>query len=507
MNTTERYLPYEWTLHADTAGIGNPFTDVSLKVVLSGPDGQKRLDGFYDGGDTFKVRYMPMQEGEYTLALRSSLPALNGLTHSFTVLPAAEGNHGPVNVSGMHFTHADGERFFVMGTTAYVWHHRPAEVRAQTLESFTKYGFNKIRMLFFPKHYTGGFNKINVSYEPPCYPFEGAPGSFDFRRPNPAYFWEFEDRLAELRQRGIIADVILFHPYDFGHWDLDAGMDEDDALLYLRYIIARLASHPNVWWSLANEYDIEMLPDKQNMKIGLNVRDWDVIGEFIKARDPSHHPISCHNIIFGVIYPDRPWMSHVCYQHPDTYTLLLQLQQQYKKPVINDEYQYEGNVPDPWGSNPAEATVGKHWRSVMAGGYATHGEAFIINGNNRDIFWAYGGTMTGQSAPRLKYLKEILNTVGYEAMEQDIENGDGHYYYSRCYGTEEYLVFMQYDLPGTTLRVGDWQTPEARTTTRYRARIYDVWNCKLIRDEVMPPNTRLPVTAWTVVHLTRVHEA
>ena len=503
MNTAQCYLPYEWTLTADDTATANPFTDISLKATVSGPDGRLRFDGFYDGNSTYKVRYMPMREGTYTLTLRSNLPQLNGQTHTFTAQPAPVGCHGPVGVDGMHFRHADGERFFVMGTTAYVWHHRPDAVRQQTLHAFTEYGFNKIRMLFFPKQYSGGFGKIDVSYEPPCYPFEGEPCAFDFRRPNPVYFREFEDRLVELRKRGIIADVILFHPYDFGHWDLDAGMDEDDALLYLRYIIARLASHPNVWWSLANEYDIEMREDKQTMQIGLQVRDWDVIGEFIKARDPSHHPISCHNITFGEIYPNRPWMTHVSYQHPDTYTLMMQLQQQYQKPVIDDEYQYEGNTPDPWGNNPAETTVGKHWRSVMAGGYATHGEAYIKNGNNRDIFWAYGGEMIGGSAPRLKYLKQILSTVRYEDMEQDIRNSDGHYYYARMRGTEEYLVFMQYDLPGTTLRVGDWQTPEARTTLRYRARIYDVWNRKLLRDEILPPNSRLPITAWTVVHLTK----
>ena len=331
MNTAERYVPYEWTLQADIAGFGNPFTDISIKATLLGPDGRKRFDGFYDGGNTFKIRYMPMHEGEYTLTLRSNLPVLNGQTHAFTALPAAMDNHGPVNVSGMHFAHADGERFFVMGTTAYVWHHRPAEVRAQTLDAFSRYGFNKIRMLFFPKHYTGGFNKIDVSYEPPCYPLRASRARLISAVPNPAYFQEFEDRLLELRKRGIIADVILFHPYDFGHWDIDAGMDEDDALLYLRYIIARLASHPNVWWSLANEYDIEMLPDKQTMQVGTQARDWDVIGEFIKARDPSNHPISCHNITFGIIYPNRPWMSHVSYQHPDTFTLMMQLQQQYRQ--------------------------------------------------------------------------------------------------------------------------------------------------------------------------------
>ena len=501
--TVQRWLPYEWTLYADDAAVENPFTDVSLKATVDGPDGHKRFDGFYDGEGTYKVRYLPMREGEYTLTLRSNLPALDGQTHTFMALPAGEGNHGPVEIDGMHFRYADGERFFVMGTTAYVWHHRPDSVRRQTLKAFETYGFNKIRMLFFPKHYTGGFGKIDVSYEPPCYPFAGKPRAFDFRRPNPAYFREFEDRLLELRQRGIIADVILFHPYDFGHWDIDTGMNEDDALLYVRYIVARLAAHPNVWWSLANEYDIRMLADKKTMEIGLDVRDWDVIGELIKARDPSHHPISCHNISFGVIYPDRPWMTHVSYQHPDTYTLMQQLQQQYKKPVIDDEYQYEGNTPDPWGNNPGEVTVQKHWRSVMAGGYATHGEAYIKNGNNRDIFWAYGGEMIGSSAPRLRFLKEILQTVRYEEMEPDIADSDGHCYFARMRGSEEYLVFMQYDLPGTTLRVGEWRDPSARLNRRYRAKVYDVWNCRLVSDEILPPSTRLPITKWTVVHLTR----
>jgi hypothetical protein len=62
---------------------------------------------------------------------------------------------------------------------------------------------------------------------------------------------------------------------------------------------------------------------------------------------------------------------------------------------------------------------------------------------------------------------------------------------------------MQYDLPGTTLRVGEWRDPSARFNWRYRARVYDVWNCRLISDEILPPSTRLPITKWTVVHLTR----
>ncbi len=501
MHTVRKYEVFEWALRADVSGIVNPFAQVTLKAVVTGPDGEKRLDGFYDGGDCFVIRYTPKAEGEFALTTRSNIPALDKRTAAFTAMPAAPENHGPVEVRGMHFRHHDGQRAFVMGTTAYVWHHRPAEVRQKTLDSFSAYGFNKIRMLFFPKHYTGGYGAIDVSYEPPSYPFEGAPGAFDFTRPNPVFFREYEDRLRELDTRGIIADTILFHPYDFGHWDIDAGMDEDQALFYLKYLIARIASFKNVWWSLANEYDIKMLPDKKTLRVGYDARDWDVIGEFIKARDPSGHPISCHNIPFGRIYPDRPWMSHVSYQHPDTYTAMIELMARYGKPVINDEYQYEGNTPDDWGNTTGETELERHWRSVMAGGYATHGEAFIRD-NNRDIFWAYGGDMIGESPKRLKFLREIIERCPFEEMQRDFVNSDACNYYALRKGYDFYLIFSRRELPGKHLWVGEWTAP--RESIHYKLTTYDAWNCVKLSEKIIALSDKISFEPWCVMTLERI---
>ena len=154
-----------------------------------------------------------------------------------------------------HFSYEDGTPFFPMGTTAYAWTYRPEEVRRRTLESFSRYGFNKIRMLFFPKHYGDGKN-VDVSYVPPAFPFEGEPGAWDRRRFVPAYFRNFEDRVGDLCDRGIEADVILYHFYDFGTWGIDEGWSREDDRRYLDYLVARLAPYRNVWWSLANEYDL-----------------------------------------------------------------------------------------------------------------------------------------------------------------------------------------------------------------------------------------------------------
>ena len=266
----------------------NPFLDVKLKAIFCGAGRKITVHGFYDGDGVYIVRFMPEALGEYTYRTVSNDCDMNGITGTITVAAPSADNHGPVQVSGTeHFCYADGTPFFVMGTTAYVWHHRPAEFREKTLNSFSKYGFNKIRMLFFPKHYTGRYGAVDISYEPPCYPFAGKQKEFDFKRPNPKYFREFEDRLKEMMALGIEADVILFHPYDFGHWDIDTGMDEEDALLYLRYIVNRLSAFRNVWWSLANEYDIgHDDEDPKHFILEKQRRNWDVIGEYIKSNDP-----------------------------------------------------------------------------------------------------------------------------------------------------------------------------------------------------------------------------
>lgn len=501
MKTIERWGTIEFAYEADVSAMHNPFVEGKFSATLIGPDGTKEVPGFYDGDGMFRVRFMPEALGRHQFVTRSNVPALGAIEDEFVAIEPTGDNHGPVVIDGMHFRYADGERCFVMGTTAYAWHYRPEKTCKETLDSLSKFGFNKIRMLFFPKQYEGNFGKINVSYEPPCYPFEGEVRQFDFARPNPKYFRAFERRLADMQARNIIADVILFHPYDKGHWNLDAGMDEDDALFYVRYMVARLASFRNVWWSLANEYNIAF--DQNRMQIVDDRRDWDVIGELIKARDPYHRPISCHNIPFGDVYPDRPWMSHVSYQHPDTYSLMRELQAQYKKPVINDEYQYEGNVPDDWGNSDGELTLERHWRSVMAGGYASHGEAFIRDGNNRDIFWSYGGEMTGESAPRLRFLREIVDMCPFEQMERDPINTDGQYYYTLKKGKDFFLVFMRRSLKNKAITVGDWGTSD-RYDARFRATVYDVWNCKKVREEILPPSTRLPITEWTAVILEKV---
>jgi hypothetical protein len=149
-------------------------------------------------------------------------------------------------------------------------------------------------MCVFPKHYKWNEN------EPPRYPFEGTPpNKWDFARFNPEFFRHFELRVLDLQKLGIEADVILFHPYDEGHWGFDRMPDEVDDR-YLRYVIARLAAYRNVWWSLANEFDFML--EKQP-------EDWDRFFKIVVEADPYGRLRSIHN--GRVLYNhNQPWVTH-----------------------------------------------------------------------------------------------------------------------------------------------------------------------------------------------------
>ena len=279
---------------------GNPFLDVTFSAEFRYRNRAVLADGFYDGDGVYRVRCMPDTEGEWRYVTRSNCPALDGVEGAFTCTAPAAGNHGPVGVHNrFHFCYADGTPSFPVGTTCYAWAHQGDALEEQTLATLQTAPFNKLRMCVFPKDYL--YNKN----EPPLYPFERTEaGGWDYTRLNPAFFQRFEMRVGQLRDLGIEADLILFHPYD--RWGF-AAMGLENDLRYLRYLVARLAPYRNVWWSMANEFDL--MP-------GRTLAEWDLYFRTVQECDPYGHPRSIHNC-HGFYDHARPWVTHQSIQRSD----------------------------------------------------------------------------------------------------------------------------------------------------------------------------------------------
>ena len=394
--TTEKWAIFEIALKGPADG--NPYLDVQLSATFSQANRSVTVPGFYDGHGTYRIRFMPDHEGSWSYVTQSNSPLLSGKSGAFEATAPSAGNHGPVRVHNkFHFAYADGTPYFPFGTTCYAWTHQPLDMQAQTLATLKKTRFNKLRMGVFPKDYPFNINE-------PLHPVfvSGHDGKLDFDRPNPVAFRHFETQVGALRDLGIEADIIIFHPYDrWGYADMSAAQD----FRYVAYLAARLSAYRNVWWSLANEYDF-LLDTKP-------VAQWDRYFHILEENDPNQHLKSIHNGDQSMNFDHRkPWVSHVCIQHWDV-KRTPEWRDAYGKPVVNDEPEYEGNIIFPWGNITAQELVHRFWITVMRGGYAGHGETYT---HPEDlIWWAKGGKLHGEAWKRIGFLRDLL--------EADVSNG------------------------------------------------------------------------------------
>lgn len=430
------------------------------------------VPGFYDGDGVYRVRFMPDTEGEWRYETHSSDPALAGKTGEFACIPPepASGNHGMVAVRNrFHFAYADGTPYFPFGTTCYAWTHQPPAMQAETLDTLRASGFNKIRMGVFPKHYIYNEN------EPLFHVYARLPdGSFDFDTPNPAAFRHFENQVRELMKLGIEADVIIFHPYD--RWGYCAMTAEQD-MRYIRYLAARLGAYRNVWWSMANEYDF-LLDVKPTAH-------WDRCFKTLEEADPYRHLKSIHNGEPDMNYNHRrPWIDHVCIQNSEI-NKTAEWREEYGKPIVNDELQYEGNIPRTWGNISARELVHRVWLTVMRGGYAGHGETYL---HPEDLlWWAKGGKLRGESAPRIKFLRRLI--------EEDVKSGltpitgAHHWTFRNIAGADDESAGVRY-IYFCDHQPAEWAVGLPMEDGDYRLDLIDPWEMTVTRLEKAP----LPVS-------------
>ena len=467
---------------------GNPFVDVDVRGQFRHGHRVTKVDGFYDGEGRYVVRFMPDAVGTWTFAVMSNREDVGGLTGAFDCIEPAEGNHGPVQVRNtFHFAYADGTPFRPVGTTSYAWTHQSDDLQALTLQTLAASPFTKLRMCVFPKHYT--FN----TEEPVLFPFERSDDGWDFTRFNPEFFHRFEARVGELLQLGIEADIILFHPYD--RWGFARMGAEADAR-YVRYAVARLAAFRNVWWSLANEYDIMDKP----------IAAWDRLFQLVQGRDPVQHLRSIQNWQrleshdCDTFYDHgKPWVTHCSIQHAHV-DLTPTWRARYRKPIVLDEVCYEGDLPNGWGNITGQELTRRFWECTVRGGYVGHGETFLRP--NDVVWWSKGGELIGESPPRLAFLRRILEEGPTEGLDFVGEVTNTHLSSAGKAG----VYYLTYFGPRQPSQVS-LALPEGQ---RYRADVIDTWQMTVstLPELVADGSTiHLPRSPFLALRLRRVDPA
>jgi hypothetical protein len=131
------YEKVEITLTA-TGKYANPYTGVDVWVDLKGPHFNKRCNGFWDGGQTYRVRITSLEPGTWTWVSGSNPPdpGLAGKRGSFVSIPwtEAEKRQNPnrrgfprATPNGHALQYADGTPYFIVGDFFYpasTWRYR-----------------------------------------------------------------------------------------------------------------------------------------------------------------------------------------------------------------------------------------------------------------------------------------------------------------------------------------------------------------------------------------------
>ncbi len=508
MLTVEKWSMLEIVVNGPQEG--NPFTEKEFKGIFQGKCETKEIAGFYDGEGRYIVRFMPSFEGEYCYKTCGNFPeAETGGT--FTVTAPSEGNHGPVRVANVyHLAYEDMTPYYSVGTTCYVWELQPDDVYAKTLAELDKGYFNKMRFCVFPKHYIHNFK------DPVSFPYEGTPvdcsnlneKTFSFRQPdfsgndwdftrfNPKHFQRVEKAILDLQVRGIEADIIVMHPYD--RWGFSAMTREQDDL-YWKYVIARFSAFRNVWWSLANEYDL--LRAK-------TLADWEHYADLLCKLDPYNHLRGIHQC--RTFYDhSRPWVTHASLQRNDIYRHVEYTDDfriKWGKPIVWDEIAYEGNIDMGWGNISGQELVRRFWEASMRGGYAGHGETYV-DPENDILWWSHGGELHGESQTRIRFLHEILcqtpglgltlqkgmfdETVAVpDTMEASFPGGADYEIHYYGFGRPSFRTF----------RKGEEE--------KWKVEIIDTWEMTITDAGVHTGTFRidLPGKEWMAIRLIRVNE-
>ena len=467
----ERWSRFELVLNHPN--LEESFSKVNISARFSNNDTTFVVQGFYDGNNRYKIRFMPTETGSWSYTTISNIQALNKKKGTFECVEASGNNHGMVKVSDTyHFRYADGKQYYPFGTTAYAWNHMGTELQKMTLNSLKNSGFNKVRMCVFPKNYD------LVKEEPVIYPYQikevnkDQDGKevkvWDFDRFNPAFFQRLEEQIDALDKLEIQADLILFHPYDKGRWGFDA-MSEEVNVKYIKYLVARLSSFRNVWWSMANEFDFVK---------SKNLSDWDLLTKTVVKSDPYRHLCSIHGST-GTYYDYwKPELTHASIQDNamvEDFGRAATLRNVYKKPIIYDEVNYEGNLKSRWGRLSGEQMLEAFWQTAITGTYVTHGETYWKGNVTDTVFWAKGGSLIGSSPARIAFLRHLLEEgpgpLEMADLSRDYQTATaGKGYYIIYFGKEMNESWL-FNLPGKNSR---YEKP--KPGTRYKVEIIDTWD-------------------------------
>jgi len=286
------YLVERWGMQeipfTSQAAYADPFNDAELNVTFTGPGGITMvMPAFWDGGDTWKVRFAPPEEGLWRWETACSNPAdagLHGVSGTIGCAPYA----GELEIYRRGFLktepgvrylmYADGTPFFYLGDTHWSMPAEPFDTMFKTIvDERARQGFTVYQSEPIGAGYSlgGGLDETDL-----------------------AGFADLDRRFDYIARAGMVhANAQLIFGSELFYGVRDGKYTQDYIRRLSRCWVARYGAYP-VLWTTAQEVDDDMYYDRDGVggQAIYTAADnpWKIVAETIGACDPYRHPLSAH---------------------------------------------------------------------------------------------------------------------------------------------------------------------------------------------------------------------
>ena len=310
----------------------SPFYDVDFDFVFTHRESgtELKIPAFWDGDNTFKVRFALTELGEWNYTIRCSDESngLNGAQGNVTCT-AYTGDHeiykrGFVKPTGRYFSYADGTPFFYLGDTH--WHmalediDHPETQADGTVASRFEYTLMKRKEQGFTViqseplgHYVKDNNYFQDIFKK------------KFNKTQLERFQQYDKYFKMIADMGFVhANAQLGYPDTLG--DVIYKISVDHLQRLCRYWVARYSAYP-VMWTLAQECDNDYYYGSAQVQFTDENNPWKDVAAYMHKYDPYGHPMTAHqensgntvasNSAFKDVEGHNWWASQINYNWSD----------------------------------------------------------------------------------------------------------------------------------------------------------------------------------------------
>ena len=424
------WTPIELELSGDVH-VDNPYETVELETTFEHESGESiRVPGFWDGDDTWKVRFAPVKSGIWEWSTTAD-PSVDELSDSGTLDVGEYAGANPIRKNGFlrvgendrSIVHDDGTPFFWLGDTAW-----PAAAKA-TPEEWRRY---------LAKRSSQGFNVVQTNALPQWdasrprgrYPFGR---EWDLSSPNPEYF-QTVDELVEMTYRAGIVPALVALWFDYVPGERDARPNTftvDGAARFGRYLAARYGAYGTVWLVSGDS----ALPEE-------TLEYYDAAARAL--HESVTHPLCTLHMVSSTTTSEaaveKDWFDFHCYQsghhigerQRNAYRFAVDSRaMEPTRPVLNGEPCYEdhGYFEEPDLRISRETVRRAAWWSVLSGAnagitYGAHGiwhwhrqGEHVSHAEDRAMPRPWTEALEFPGADDYAFLAEFLSSFSFETLE------------------------------------------------------------------------------------------